>query len=107
MKKIITTSLATAALIATTWGVYAEYKPPRTDDGKRVEWQQHEDRKIEHLKSELNLTPDQEAKIRATFQSMREKIQAIREETHKNIASLLTPEQRAKFEQMKDKHRKH
>jgi len=106
MKKIITIGLAAAGLIATTW-VYAEYKPGHTGDGKKVEWQQHEDRRVEHLKSELNLTPDQEAKIRAAFESLHEKVHALREETRKNIAALLTPEQRTKFEQMKEKHQGH
>lgn len=97
MKRILAIGLAMAGLVSATW-VYANH-PGK--DGKNWE------KRIEHMKAELSLTADQEAKIRDVFAKQREKIQAVREETRKTVSSILTPEQRQKFEQMKEKRKEH
>ena len=71
----------------------------------------------EHLKSELNLTPEQMSKISPIVDKMAAQLEQIRRDTsrrvrdtfsdaHRQIAEDLTPEQRAKFEEMRERHRR-
>src|SRR2546423_5782862 len=66
----------------------------------------------ERLKSELNLTPEQMEKISPVIDKMAAQLEGIRKDTahrvretfaelHRQIAADLTPEQKAKFEQMR------
>ena len=48
------------------------------------------------------LTPEQEARV----QTLRSEMRAAAERTHAEILNLLTPEQRAKYEQLKQEHEK-
>jgi Spy/CpxP family protein refolding chaperone len=59
------------------------------------------DRKIERLKEKLGLTDDQTAKVRAIFDDTHTKMQALMEQTRTQIKAVLTPEQQAKYDQMK------
>lgn len=72
---------------------------------------------LEHLTKDLNLTPDQQAKvtpivdaakpqIQAIHQEAMQKMRAIMESTGAQIRPLLTPEQQTKFDAMKAAHEK-
>jgi len=73
------------------------------------------ERMQEHLERELRLTPEQSAKIAPIIQRMSAQLDTIREETsarvkqtmtssHQEIEPLLTPEQRERLNQMRDRH---
>lgn len=100
-KRVFAMALVAAGLLASPW-VFANHKHECNGGEKKMEWREHQDR-MEYLKSQLKLTPDQETKFREAFQTMRDKIQTLREENRKTLASILTPKQRAKFDQMKEK----
>ena len=70
---------------------------------------------LEHLTKDLDLTPDQQAKvtpivdqakpqIRAIHQEAMEKMHAVMENAGAQIRPLLTPEQQTKFDAMKKAH---
>ena len=74
------------------------------------------DRMREHLRRQLDLTPDQMAKISPIVDQTSSKLEAIRVETakrvrvtldesHRQIAPELTPEQRTKLEKMERLHK--
>jgi len=69
----------------------------------------------ERLKAELNLTPEQVEKISPVIDKTAARLEQIRKETahrvretfgelHSQIAADLTPEQKVKFEQMRERH---
>ena len=75
------------------------------------------DRMREHLRRQLDLTPDQVAKISPIIDQASSKLETIRietaqrvratlEESHRQIAPELTPEQREKLEKMEQMHKK-
>ncbi|MGZ5538494.1 MAG: hypothetical protein ACXWG0_08200 [Chthoniobacterales bacterium] len=70
----------------------------------------------EHLRRELQLTPEQNGKIAPILDRLDQRLETIRNETaqrvtetmnesHAEIVPLLTPEQREKFDQMRERHR--
>ena len=70
----------------------------------------------EHLRRELQLTPEQYEKIAPILDQTSTRLDAIREETgrrvgeamndsHQQIIPLLTPEQREKLDRMRERHR--
>jgi hypothetical protein len=58
----------------------------------------------EHICKKLDIAPEQKEKVMAIFQTQREKIQAVRDETRTSLQGVLTPEQMAKFDVMREKH---
>ena len=75
------------------------------------------DRMREHLRRTLGLTADQEKKVGPIVESTSTKLEAIRVETaervrnvmedsKKDIAPLLTPEQQTKLDKLESEHRK-
>lgn len=71
----------------------------------------------DRLQSELNLTPEQLAKISPVIDKAAAQLETIRRDTarrvrdtfadmHKQIAGDLTPEQRAALDQMRERHQK-
>jgi gas vesicle protein len=75
------------------------------------------DRMRERLQRQLDLTPDQTAKISPIIDQTSSKLEAIRietarrvratlEESHRQIAPELTPEQREKLEKIERSHKK-
>ena len=58
--------------------------------------------RVEKLTKDLNLTPDQAAKIQAIFEASK----AQKEENSAKIDAVLTPEQRAKYDAMREEHKK-
>src|SRR3954468_11837591 len=74
------------------------------------------ERMKEHLRRQLNLTPEQEAKISPTIDKMSAQLEQIRSETgqrvrktmqdaHHEMAGVLTDEQRKQLQQMEKRHR--
>lgn len=98
--------IVAATLAAGGW-LYAERGAGGPGPGGGFDPQQRQERRLGHLKEALNLTADQETKIREAMRQQHEKIRAIREEMHQKIASLLTAEQKQKFEQMKKERQEH
>ena len=75
------------------------------------------ERMREHLRRELDLTPEQAAKIDPILDQTSQRLDAIRDQTskrvsetmndsHRQIAPLLTPDQRDRLEKMHKKHRR-
>jgi Spy/CpxP family protein refolding chaperone len=75
------------------------------------------DRMREHLRRSLDLTPEQEAKVAPIVETTSAKLEAIRletaervrvvmEESKKDVAPLLTPEQQKKLDKLESQHRK-
>lgn len=73
------------------------------------------DRMREHLRRQLDLTPEQYEKISPILDQMSKRLDVIRDETSKRVAEtmsdshqqmipMLTPEQRAKLERMHERH---
>ena len=71
----------------------------------------------EHFRRQLNLTPEQESKITPVIDATSKKLEAIRVETaervrtvmensKKEVAPFLTPEQQKKLDQLEAEHRK-
>jgi Spy/CpxP family protein refolding chaperone len=75
------------------------------------------DRMREHFRRTLDLTPEQESKVAPVIEATSAKLEAIRVETaervrmvmedsKKEVAPLLTPEQQKKLDQLEAQHRK-
>ena len=71
----------------------------------------------EHLKAELDLTPEQVAKISPIVDKTAAQLEQIRRDTarrvrdtfaeaHRQMSADLTPEQQAKLEKMRERHRR-
>lgn len=61
-------------------------------------------RRIDHLSKELNLTEEQKPQLEAIFTQQREKRKALREETRTRLQQVLSPEQMTKLDEMRKKH---
>lgn len=62
-------------------------------------------RMLERLDHRLHLTSEQRDRVEAIIEGTRPRLREIRESTREEIRALLTPEQREKFEAMKEKDR--
>jgi len=83
------------------------------------------DERVQHLTKMLNLSTDQQAKVKSIFEDQqnqmaslkqntsmsqedrRAKFQAIHQDTHQKIQALLNDDQKAKFEEIKAQHKEH
>ena len=83
------------------------------------------DERVQHLTKMLNLSTDQQAKVKSIFEDQqnqmaslkqntsmsqedrRAKFQAIHQDTHQKIQALLNDDQKAKFEQMQAQRKEH
>lgn len=81
--------------------------------------------RVQHLTKALNLTTDQQAKVKSILEDQKNqmaslkqetslskqdrhaKFQAIHQETRQKIQAVLTDDQQAKFEQMQARHKEH
>ena len=63
-------------------------------------------KRMDHMAQELELTDTQREQINTIFRTHHEKMMALREETEKEVNKVLTPEQQAKMDQMKEKRKK-
>jgi protein CpxP len=57
--------------------------------------------RVEHLAKKLDLTAEQKNQLERVFKEQHEKREALQAETHQRLESVLSPEQLAKFEDMK------
>jgi len=103
-------SAACVALFATVSMGLAQEGPKNTDGPRR--WQHYRGNRLEHLTKALDLTPDQQAKVKAIFEQAkpqikaareegRQKMQAIRENVQAQIRPILTPAQQTKYDAIK------
>ncbi len=61
--------------------------------------------RMEHIMEELDLTDDQRTRMQAIFRNHHDKMTALREQTEAEVSKILTPEQQAKLDKMKQKRR--
>jgi periplasmic protein CpxP/Spy len=101
-------SAACVALFATVSMGLAQDQAPKNTDGPR-RWQRNRGNHVERLTKALDLTPDQQAKVKAIFEQAkpqikaareegRQKAQAIRENIRSQIRPILTPAQQQKWD---------
>lgn len=62
---------------------------------------------VERLAERLELNDEQQAKVRALFEEQRAQHESMREQMRGKMAEVLTPEQLAKMEAMRDQYREH
>lgn len=60
-------------------------------------------RHMDRAMKKLNLSAEQDEKLKAAFESHHKKMVTLREETEKEINTILTPEQQKKLQNMKEK----
>ena len=118
-RKLLTLTIAGALALGGGAGLLAK-GPGEEGHGGHGGWHGGGHRmefKMEHLKKDLNLTPQQEAQVDPILEQVKPQIKAIHEEAMKKmqavmgesmakIRPLLTPEQQAKFDKMKEAHEK-
>ena len=106
--RLITQTAACVALLATV-SIGLAQDPAAGNNDRPHRWQQKRGNRVERLTKALDLTPDQQAKIKAIFeqakpqiqavrQEGREKAQAIRENIRSQIRPILTPAQQQKWD---------
>jgi Spy/CpxP family protein refolding chaperone len=88
---VLTTALALGGLGLTAIASPYERGPYGPGSGNRIE------RMAEHL----NLTNDQQEKIKALFETHKKQRQAMREQMHSEIGAVLNDEQKTRFDAMK------
>ena len=109
--RLITLSAACVALFATV-SIGLAQDPGAKNNDRPNRWQQKRGNPVEHLTRALDLTPDQQAKVKAIFeqakpqiqaarQEAREKGKAIRENIQAQIRPILTPAQQQKYDAIK------
>src|SRR5947199_5823942 len=105
--RLITLSAACVTLFATV-SIGLAQDPAAKNDDRPNRWQQKRGNPVEHLTRALDLTPEQQAKVKAIFeqakpqvqaarQESRQKVQAIRENVRSQIRPMLTPAQQQKW----------
>ena len=109
--RLITLSAACVALFATV-SIGLAQDPAAKNNDRPNRWQEKRGNPVEHLTRALDLTPDQQAKVKAIFeqakpqiqaarQEAREKGKAIRENIQAQIRPILTPAQQQKYDAIK------
>jgi periplasmic protein CpxP/Spy len=109
--RLITLSAACVALFATV-SIGLAQDPAAKNNDRPNRWQHNRGNRLEHLTKALDLTPEQQAKVKAIFeqakpqiqaarQEAKQKRQAIRESIQSQIRPILTPAQQQKFDAIK------
>lgn len=121
MKKIIAIALTTTL----AWGVYAQDNANTNADNQgkgSARYNANKERveamkaKKAEFKKDLNLSPEQEAKMKEIHQNRNEQMKARREQdkefrknlnekTKQDVDAILTPEQKAKMDQKRAEHK--
>ena len=91
MKKV--TTLALVLLTGATLAGTVSAEPPRGPQPERM---------VEHMSRQLDLTEDQQARMKTIFEEQGEKMRALHEETRQRIDGVLTKEQRVKAEELRE-----
>ena len=109
--RLITLSAACVALFATVSIGLAQDPAAKNNDGPN-RWQHKRGNPVERLTKALDLTPEQQTKVKAIFeqakpqiqaarQEARQKAQALRENIQSQIRPILTPAQQQKYDAIK------
>jgi len=109
--RLITLSAACVALFATA-SIGLAQDPAAKNNDRPNRWQEKRGNPVEHLTRALDLTPDQQAKVKAIFEQAKPQIQAAREEAREKgkaireniqaqIRPILTPAQQQKYDAIK------
>ncbi|MCX7068743.1 MAG: hypothetical protein NTW85_13775 [Methylococcales bacterium] len=61
--------------------------------------------RVEHLTKVLDLTADQQVKVKAIFDKQQEDMKAVHEATKTSLQAVLTPEQSAKLDAAHEEHK--
>ena len=85
-------SLAIPAAVAAGMGNPGQGGPPRGPN-------------LERMTETLGLSEEQKAQMEIVIQTQQEKRQALREETQISVRAILTPEQQAKMDEMRQARR--
>ena len=105
MQKLLLVATLFGAVIASP--VYAQNMQTNTEAPTVDKTQHHEDRFVARLNHRLTLSSEQINQIKTIIREQNIKKKAHREETRQRIEMVLTPEQVAKFKEMKPKHHGH
>lgn len=99
MKKTTSLALAlfTAAALASTASADTAKPAAHSHHGATSA-----DRIVEHMNKDLNLTADQQSKLKTIFTEEGQKMNALRKETHARADKVLTPEQQAKAKKLRE-----
>ena len=111
MKRKLIAFAVSGALTLGAFALYAEKPEHGQGHGKGGKW----GNPLEYLTKDLDLTPDQQAKvgpivdqakpqIKAIHQEAMQKARAVMEDCATQIRPLLTPPQQEKFDQIKKEH---
>jgi len=106
--RLITLTAACVALFATV-SIGLAQDPAAQNSDRPHRWQRNRGNHIERLTKALDLTPDQQAKVKAIFEQAkpqiqaareegRQKAKAIRENLRSQIRPILTPAQQSKYD---------
>jgi protein CpxP len=109
--RLITLSAACIALFATI-SIGLAQDPAANNNDRPHRWQHKRGDRVERLSKALDLTPEQQAKVKAIFEQAKPQIQAAREEGRQKgkaireniqaqIRPILTPAQQQKFDAIK------
>ena len=98
--RLITLSAACLALFAMV-AIGQAQDPAAKNNDRPNRWQHNRGDRMEHLTKALDLTPEQQAKVKAIFEQAKPQIQAIRENIQSQIRPILTPAQQQKFDALK------
>ncbi len=98
--RLITLSAACVALFAMVAIGHAQ-DPATKNNDRPNRWQHQRGNPVERLTKALDLTPEQQAKVKAIFEQAKPQIQAIRENIQSQIRPILTPAQQQKWDGIK------
>ena len=124
-KNAIRLLIVAFALSALSFPVLAQGTPGGETGSRHHRGMPSVDEHVQHMTQALNLSADQQTKVKAIFedqqkqmeslkqdtslsqQDRRAKFQQIHEATHQKIRDVLNEDQKAKFDQMKAQHKEH
>jgi Spy/CpxP family protein refolding chaperone len=107
MKKTVVMGALALGLIV--GGVVVSQAPEalaRYSEKKAGKFETRREHRLQKMTENLDLTADQQDKIRSIFGEQHSKMKAIREETHRKILAVLTPEQEEKFKKLREEKKK-
>ncbi|MBS2033646.1 hypothetical protein JST97_01590 [bacterium] len=74
--------------------------------GASADWGHHRGSPLDRLKSSLNLTDDQVARLKPTFDSIRQKHETQRQAFEARMNQILTPDQQQKLAEARKEHKR-
>src|SRR5438045_9506683 len=112
MKSRLITLIAACVALFVTFSSGLAQDPAAQNSDRPHRWQRNRGNHVEHLTRALDLTPDQQAKVKAIFEQAKPQIQAVRQEAREKgkaireniqaqIRPLLTPAQQQKYDAIK------